>query len=277
MTLLLTFVLVTVSLTALFWGLSMFLQPFLYSEPADHLGLRSLAGGLILGVFLTGWTYINTRASHQGKYDTILEFKPTTTRELSEFQAVHRLNRKGDDGQWVEELVPFRLSVNRFVETGDSTRHFTITGSRNGTQFMTVALMIPQSGGGEPKRYDANLSPDGATFVARAEETVFTEKGGSGYVEAGLPGVVYSPSLFTVIVALLLNSVHYAIWFAVFWPILRYSSEAALGLAFGFGLLTMLMAMPLLFEENRVAPPVATAPATAPSATAATPVTTPAK
>lgn len=260
-TLLLTFVLVTVSLTALFWGLSLFLQPFLYSEPADRLGLRSLAGALVLSLFLTGWTYINTRASHQGKYDTLLEFKPTATREITEFQAVHRQNRKGDDGQWVEELVPFRRGVGRFVETGDASRHFTVTGVRNGIQFMTVALLIPQSDGGDAKRYDANLTPEGASFATRAEEVIFTEKGGSRYVEAGLPGVVYSPSLFTVIVAMMLNGLHYAIWFVVFWPILRYTSGAALGLAFGFGLLTMLMVMPLLFEENRIDSPTIVATA----------------
>ena len=257
MTLLLTLVLVTASLTALFWAMSLILQPYLYSEPADRLGLRALVGGLILGVYLTGWAYINTRASHHGKYDTLLEFTPTDTRTIDEFEAVHRLNRKADDGTWVEENVAFVRQpgvTGRFVEAGDPTQTFQVNGSRGGVQFMTVALMVGGPDGGDPARFDANLSDDGATYRTRSEDVVFTQVGGSRYVESRVPGVVYAPSLLAVIIAILLNVIHLLLWFVVFWPVMRYSSGAALGLAAGFGLIAMVTFVPLLFEENRVDP-----------------------
>lgn len=261
MTLLLTFVLVAVSLTALFWSMSLVIQPYLYSEPADRLGLRSLVGGVVLALFLTGWAYVNTRAAHFGKYDTVLEFTPTDTRTIDGFEAVHRLDRKAADGAWAEETVAFVRTPGvdgRFVEAADPTQPFRINGSRGGVPFMTVALRVTGPDGGSPARFDANLAADGATYRTRSEDVVFTEAGGSRYVEGRLPGVVYAPSLLAVIAAVTLNVIHFALWFVVFWPVLRYGSGLALGLAAGFGLMTMLTIVPLLFEENRVdATPVA--------------------
>jgi len=252
-TLLLTFLALTASLTALFWGLSLFVQPYLLSETVQRLGLRSLAGGVLLAGFLTGWTYLNTRASHPGKYDTLLEFTPTLTIEIHEFDAVHRLNRKQPDGQWLEETVTYRRAnpTAPFLATTEPYDRFAVSGTRNGVSYMTTAILVKEPGTATIWRMEPSLSPDGKTYQTRAEEVVFRQKGGSRYLEAAQPGTVYVPSLISIVVALILNLLHFAIWFIVFWPLLRYPSGTALGLAFGFGLLTMLVIMPLLFQENR--------------------------
>ena len=261
MTLLLTLLALIAALTALFWSLSLFLQPYLLSETVERLGLRSLIGGVVLALFLTGWTYVNTRASHPGKYATLLEFTPTATIEIQEFDAIHRLNRKQPDGQWAEETITYRRAnpTAPFLATSEPRDRFAVTGSRNGVSYMTTAILVKQPGTETIWRMEPKLSPDGSTYETRSEEVVFRQKGGSRYLEAGLPGVVYSPSFIAIVIAVFLNLFHFGIWYAVFWPILRYPSGTALGLAFGFGLLTMLGVMPLLFEENRPQP-VATVP-----------------
>ena len=78
--LILTLVLGTFALTALFWGLALFVQGYLYNQPADKLPLRALAAGLGVAIFLTGWTYLNTRATHKDKYGVLHEFVATYLR-----------------------------------------------------------------------------------------------------------------------------------------------------------------------------------------------------
>lgn len=252
MTLLLTFLGVSLVVFALLWATAAVLQPYLYSEVAERMPLRAAIGGVAIGAFLTFWTYANTRAEYLDKYGTLFEFTSTGTREISEFEAVRRLNRKGADGQWAEETVAFKRLPGRsgeFAEGGDPARKFLT----NTASYMTIALLVPE---GEGKaRFEAELDRGGTAYRSSTEK-VFRERGGRRYIETVAPGVVHAPSRWAMIAAILLNVLHFALWFAVFWPVMRFGSEAALGGAAVFGLVTMLMVMPLLFVANRT-PPVA--------------------
>ena len=83
------------------------------------------------------------------------------------------------------------------------------------------------------------------------------EEKGSRYLQTDQLGVIYVPSTWAVILALLLNLLHFAIWFVAFWPILQFTRGHALALTAVFGILTMLLVMPLLFERARPAKTVA--------------------
>jgi hypothetical protein len=253
--LVLTFLGVSVAVATLLWAASLLLQPYLYSEQADRLPLRAAVGGLLIGGFLTFWAYVNTRADHPDKYGTFFEFSPTGTKDVAEFEAVRRVNQKGPDGQWKEETVAFKRSVGRagaeFVAAGDPTQKY----APNAADYMTVAVLVPEAGGAKA-RFDAELDPRGQAYKPTVEK-VFTEKGGRRYVEMGYPGVVYSPSRWAAIGAFLLNIAHFGLWFVVLWPVMRYGSGAALGGAAALGLVTMLAVMPLVFNTNRPGPTAA--------------------
>jgi hypothetical protein len=255
--LVLTFVGVSVAIGVLLLAASIILQPYLYSEAADRLPLRAAVGGLILGAFLTFWAYVNTRADHPDKYGTLFEFSPTGTKDVTEFEAVRRVNQKGPDGQWKEQTVAFKRVNGRngaeFVETGDPTQKYQL----NTASYMTIAVVVPEAGGAKT-RFDAELDSRGQAYKSGAEK-VYREKGSKRYVELGLPSTIYSPSTTAALLALLLNFLHFALWFAVLWPVMRYGSGAALGGAAALGLVTMLAVMPLLFNSNR---PPATAAVT---------------
>lgn len=253
MALVLTFLGVSVAIFVLLWAGSLLIQPYLYSEAADRLPLRAAVGGLALGCFLTAWTFVNTRADSPDKFGTFFEFNPTASREVTEFDAVRRLNRKGPDGQWAEETVTFKRVPGRevgFGEGGDPAHRYT----PNTSGFMTVAVLLPEPGGGTKTRFDAALDPKGQSYLAGSEK-VFQEKGGRRYVEVDAPALVYAPSRWAALGALALNLAHFGLWFLVLWPVMRYEPGPALGGAVVFGLVTMLAVMPLLFNSNR--PPAA--------------------
>ena len=77
MVLVVTLAVLTLAFTAAFWGLSLFLQGYLYSMPASRLPLRALTAGLAVACFLTMWTYFNTRAESENKLSGSLRVDET--------------------------------------------------------------------------------------------------------------------------------------------------------------------------------------------------------
>jgi hypothetical protein len=59
------------------------------------------------------------------------------------------------------------------------------------------------------------------------------------------------------VLALLLNFLHFVVWFVAFWLILQFTRGHAFLLAVAFGVFTMILIMPLLFKPNREAKPPA--------------------
>jgi hypothetical protein len=266
--LVLTLVLGTVGLTALFWALAVSVQGYLYNQPADKLPLRALVAGLGVAIFLTGWTYLNTRASHPDKYGVLHEAKPTKLVPIEEFEEVRRYARfvgnkvewiKDEKGQPKEETVAYKWQPGgaggRFVEPGTAKEFRTNTSS-----YMTVALLIPE-GGGKKTRFEAEMQ-DG-TYTQRADdERRFTEQGGERYINANNPRQMEVPSAggFAAVVAI--NVLHFVVWFLAFWLGLQFTVGHSLGLAAAFGAASMLILMPLLFDLNKVKPVVAAPPPT---------------
>ena len=269
MTLFLTLVLVTVALFALFWGGGLVAQGYLYQQPADRLPLRAAAAALLVGLFVASWCWLDKR--NPGKYDTFFEFASYTKQEFGEFTAVRwsavggKL-KKDAQGNPTETTVKFKRQAGSkfgaFVEEG--TGHpFKL----NDSTMMTAAVVLKPDEGAEPIRLNADMTkadPQKDDAPKYTAERKFTEVNGSRYVTADQIGVLYVPSTGVVVLALLLNFLLFVVWFAAFWPVMRFSWGHALGGAAVFGLVTMLLLMPLLFKPNR-------APKAAPEAAAARP------
>lgn len=259
---LLILVLCTLALFALFWGGSLIAQAYLYNEPADRLPIRALGAAALIAVFLTFWVWLDRRAP--GKYGTFFEFTPYTTAKFDEFEAIlwkadpASTARgktpellKGPDGKPAETAVKVRRrdgNRNAPFVTPDN-KEFQLQGNN----VMTGGLRVTLPGSAEPVRFDAEIKQEasGATVYASATDRRFSETTGSRYIFGNQLGVVYVPSTGSVIVALFVNLLHFVIWLAAIWLILRFTFGHALLFTFAFGLATMLLIMPLLFEPHR--------------------------
>ncbi|AWM41712.1 hypothetical protein GobsT_71940 [Gemmata obscuriglobus] len=276
MTLLLVFVLLTGGLSALFLGVSIVAQGYLYQEAASRLPVRAAVGGLLLGGFITFWSALDK--SNPGRYDTFFNFAPYSTAEFTEFEAVRwpavaGVLRTDASGKTVEEVVKFKRAPGgtQFLREGTG-EPFIMNGSDNSGSFMTGAIRLKGPEDPAPVRYNAIVKETaGGKSKSYTPERRFNEENGSRYVEAVQMGTLFVPSNKTVFLALLLNFVLLVLWLAVTWPVLRYSLAHALGLTAVGTLVTMLVLMPLLFRFNR--PAAKPAPAPAP-ATTSVPVVT---
>jgi hypothetical protein len=268
-------VMIVVALFALFWGAGMLAQGYLYNQPADRFALRAAAAALLVGIFLTAWCWIDRRSP--GRYDTFFEFAPYDTRPFDEFEAVRWIAdpaaavkgktefKKGEDGQPIEKVTKFRRpgggKSGAFAEEGTGNP-FELSGTPKGggPSTLTVALLVRPEPGADPIRLKAALKKDdriGALTYAPGPERRFTEESGSRYVKADQMGVLYAPTSGVVVLALLLNLAHFVVWFLAFWLVMHFRWSHALGFATAFGLLTMLLVIPLLFKQVRkpAAPP----------------------
>jgi len=265
----LTFATLVSALALVFWGTTRFLQSYLYSEPANKLPVRALVAGLVVGGFVLLWTYANTRADAENKYGTFFDFNPVGAKEVTAFEAVRRHPKRDEQGRPTAEGEERTVAFKR--KEGTKPAQFAdASGAKfelNTTSYLTVALIL-DDGDGRKTRFNAHLDParpNTYASVGGAANHQFDEDGGSRHLDGAFPFTVYAPSRGAVIAALGLNALLFVAWFAAFWPVLRYGSGHAVGLAAACGLVTMLVLMPLLFKLNKpkptvVLPPGVTAP-----------------
>ena len=271
--LLLTFGLVTVGLLALFWGGGLIAQGYLYNQPADRFPIRAAVAALLVGGFITVWVSVDRGAP--GKYDTFFEFAGEKATEFHEFDAVRwqavsggggKIAFKTDDkgggrAELVSHVKKSGGKSGRFVDDR-SGKEFMLNGSMpDGTQVFTRAIVV-KGEDGTPVRLEAELKVDdrtGATYTGGRPK--FSEPKGSRYVWGDQPGRMIVPSTGTVVAALAINALLFVVWFVACWPVMRFGWAHALGFAAVFGLVTMLVLMPLLFKPNRTPrEPAAAAP-----------------
>jgi hypothetical protein len=268
-TLLLILLLITLVLFALFLGGGLVAQGYLYQEPADQLPVRALAAAVLVGSFITMWVWIDK--SHPRRYDTFFEFAPYERKEFSEFEAMRWVSPDGtklktdETGKPVEVVVKFKRGVGAksdkfFQEETEAPFQMNST-TKTGESYMTDAISLKPEPHAEPIRLDAQLIEDKRTKAKTyTPDRRFVEENGSRYVQADQLGVLYVPSMGTVVLALLLNFLLFLAWFVAFWPILQFTRGHAFAFTTLFGLVTMLLVMPLLFKPNRVPKPAAEVP-----------------
>ena len=250
----LSFALVTVALFGLFWGGSLVAQGYFYQNPADRLPLRAAVAALLVGLFIGFWVNLDKKVP--GKYDTFFAFSGESSREFSEFEAVRwqfdpatKGLKKDAQGNPTETAVKFKRvpggKTPTFVEEPGGKK-FTI----NDNEMMTAALLVKDEGG-PPAKFKAQLK--NGNYLSDHNERRFVEENGGRYIMHARPGVMHVPSGGVVALALLLNFALFAVWFVAFWPVLRFSAGHAFGFAVIFGLIMMLLVLPLLFKPNREA------------------------
>ncbi len=247
MPLVLTLLAVTFAGFALFWGLALFVQKYLYEQTANALPLRAGVAGVLLGLFVTGWVYINTRAPGENRYGAIHQFSPT---ELSDPVKAFEATRTPPKGTPSTAKYEWTLAASGAkYESVPDKQPLRITSSDG----MITNITVP-SGTAPPIKFDAVLEKGAFT----AEKYRFKEVGGGRTIELNNPPNpaeqvrVISPSDGTVFVTLMLNLLHLVVWGAAFWPIMRFGLWHAVGMAVPFCIATTILIMPLLFQVSAV-------------------------
>jgi hypothetical protein len=230
---------------ALLWTGTLFAQGYIYEEATEGLPWRAVAGAGVIAGFLGIWTLLEY--STPNRYDTIFSFSTEETIALDEFWSV----RRNADG---EKEIHFKKRVrpDGRVDYVDSD----FQRWQRSSSGMMVAIRYVR--GEETVRLEAELTPDGSQFAPRVVRGItmplrYLEVGGSRYMSEDQLGRVTMNRRGLLVINIVLNLLHFVVWFAVLWLLLRFQWQHALGFAAAYWLVATLIIAPMLFARARKA------------------------
>ena len=246
--LLLIILVVFVFLTVFLWVGTLFIQGYVYSEPAEHLEWRAPAAGGALALFLGLWMLLDYAAIDTAvidiPYHTIFHFNPTQTKDVDKLWGV-----VGDK----ETLYNRQKSVRGadfFLTEGETPWQ------RETPDGICAAILIEEGGVKvrfEPRLVDGKFPPPkkrGLIFESPGTENfpTYYEKDGRRYMEAIGKVSIYRWLLF--LLNLFLNALHLGLWFVCLWLLLRFQWTHALSGAVLIWLVMSLAVLPLLLGQT---------------------------
>jgi hypothetical protein len=233
---LLLFVLIFVGIGVVLFAGTLLLQGAIYSEPVTGLLWRAPVAAAIVTLFLAGWCTLAGRSP--GNYNTIFDFTAGEEEHFKQFWSVKR----GRESLYISKpnsrnrMEPREKETNKIWSRSDSDG--------------VVEAIIVEDKDGEKIRLEAELTPDGKFKAAQGEPVRYVEVGGKHRVmtdsDIGNISVVRWGRIYANI---FLNLLHFIVWFAALWLILRFQWGHAFGLALALWLVVTFAIMPMLFKR----------------------------
>lgn len=242
--LLMVFLVFAVSLTMLLWVGSLFFQGYIYTEPSPGLFWQAPAAGVALALYFTFWTWLvqGSASAHDVTYDTLFRFSPQV--EKTKEPVKRLLVVKKDDK---EEKAPVAYHRKRI----DQTRYeYRDAADRRYSSLNVKAILIPEEDGSQT-RLEPGPPRDGPyrQFVDKSGWTMME-------YETGPTGQLVAFRFGRFVINLLLNFLHFLLWFVCLWLLLRFTWAHAFGFAIVLWLVTTLTVLPMVLSQ--AATPTAT-------------------
>ena len=243
-----TVLIVGVTLLALLWGGTLFLQGYFYTEASTAIFWQAPVAAVVLTLFYGLWCLLdyNAAGARPGylPYDTIFSFSADETKPTKDNKPVERLWAVLKSGK-SEKKVPYKRWP--VLEAGRATYPYfrEEAGGGKGERWpvdKAVAIDVPEDGDvvryelakADSAEYRLFVSPEGWTIKEY-------NSGPTGQPEAFRPGLLLGN--------LLLNFGHFALWFLCLWLLLRFQWGHALGLGFVMWLVMTLLVVPMMLAS----------------------------
>jgi len=248
------------TLGGLLWLGSLWLQGYIYNQPAEGLHWRAPAAGTALAFFYALWCVLDygsaEPAATELPYETFFRFSPQETypkKPIPEFWSIKKGSTK--EGRYVRKQVPARAGCTRpeYVNP-ESNRPWsrqedgiveTIIIEENGQKVKFKARLIP-----DPNyKKKSDTEPERMVFP---EVAVFVEEGGSRTLTEDelRVGQMTRFRFGLFVMNVIINVLHLAVWFACLWLLLRFQMWHALGLAVVFWLVMTFAVLPTLLDQT---------------------------
>ncbi len=233
--LLLTFLVVM----ALLWGGTRLIQAALYEQPEPDLYWRAPAAAAAITAFLGVWALSNYMAAEPGQkvavgeapFDTLFNFttEKMTERPVPGFTALRGKEREEYVARDVGRPLPEYRGPSNKLWTPRRGLDVDAILVKQGDKEVTFKPKVVETGPGKEK------------YVER-----FVQDGGKSYLDSESFGRISTPRGGGSFVRVLLNVLHFAVWFAALWLLLRFQWPHALGLAVALWLVMTFVAPYLL-------------------------------
>jgi hypothetical protein len=236
-------VLITVGLVAVLWAGTLVLQGVLYTEPAPQLYWRAPAAAGIMGIFLSIWCVLDY--NNPGEYDTLFNFSAAQDTHFSQFWA-RKLYPNGKFGPEIHFARPAG------ARTGEFRNEQAAPFRRSDTEGIMGRVIIPL-GDGEKVEFEPDLTSQKTFRIEPGQDLQYHEVDGSRVISEGqlLQGTYTASSAGLFWANVLLNLLHFGLWFGCLWLLLRFQWPHALGLAAAVWLTMTLTIVPMLLATTR--------------------------
>jgi hypothetical protein len=233
---LLILLIVGLSLLAVLWAGTLFLQGYFYTEPTEGITWRAPAAAAILTLFYALWCLLDYNAEGARPmalpYDTVFRFsnEETKGKRPAVYVWAYRKNEKdpvkyryysGEGSYYLDRQVK---------EKSDRWR-----------QGEAVAIEIEDAG--QKVRYEW-VHEEGRMPMFVSEDGWRVREFDGGPAE---PPTIARTGLW--LVNMLLNLLHFGVWFACLWLLLRFAWPSAFWLAAGMWLVMTLTVLPMVLDQ----------------------------
>jgi hypothetical protein len=239
-TILILFVL-AVALSIILWAGSLLLQWWLYETPASKLYWRAPAVGAGIVLFLAVWIIVDCRTGGR-----VQPFQRTSVHETKPYDTLKAvLTPKGPEETF------------KRVGSADERLNYRLDGQRDGKVLPARPERIIVDDGGTPVGFEPERDAQGHFKTQAGENLRYFDKSGRVMVEGQL-GEVSQFRWDLLLLNVLFNVLHLALWFAGLWLVLRFQWAHALGFAVCLWLVMTLLPAPMVLDYAQQAFHVAT-------------------
>ena len=225
---------VGIGLMVLLWVGGLFVQGYIYTEPAPQVVWGAPAAGALLALFFTWWCYAVASAGDARPldipYDSIFRFSTDVEmvkEPVPELWAVKKNNEKVKYKRHRIDQIKYE-----YKDTSEAQRRWNGSG--------VVAIELEHDG--EKYRFDEGKTTAGAFpfFVnEKGWQMTVTESRGP----TGIPKIFRTGRFLA---NLFFNFTHLALWFVGLWLLMRFQWAHALGIGFCLWLLFTLAILPMM-------------------------------
>jgi hypothetical protein len=231
----LIFILVWLAFAVVFGGVlvlgTLWLQGYLYTEPATGLLWRGPAAGAALGLFFAFWCLLGFL--NPGEFEPLWSFSPRVRKEFPEIEVV----RGNDRGR-------YKLSKDAQGKVVYWDQY------RKPPPEHSDEIVVQEDG--QEVHFKAERWPSGPNKdklkIEQGQSLHYVDEHGRVMLESDL-GRVYTVRTGRLVLNLFLNVFHFALWFVCLWLLLRFQWAHALGLAVALWLVMTIPVQPVLLKK----------------------------
>jgi len=226
--LILVFVLMILVLAVLLFIGSLWVQDFLYSQPTEQLFWRAPAAAAAVSSVIAFWCFLDFHfpQNYPAPFDFSSQKNLEPVKELWAIHAgkeVHYTQRKNPAGR-----SEYRDNNNKLLPSRPE------------------AVLILEDG--EKVRFDPEKDSQGNYKAEKGQLLRYKDSRGRVMYEDSI-GHLSQPRTGLFFGYFLLNALHFAVWFAALWLILRFQWTHALGITAVFWLVMTLLVVPMLITQ----------------------------
>jgi hypothetical protein len=225
--LILTLGLILLSLIVFFWVGSLFIQGYFYEGPTADLYWRAPAAAAAVTLFLAFFCMLAK------KYDvkTLFEFTSGSEKPFDSFYSI----RNGKETHYVKDK-----RKGMFVDDQGKAWRW------NDSEGLVDTIIVVE--GDDRRIFKADLGSGGKP--KDAGKVRFLEEGGTGwYIASDDLGIIAKAQAGRTFLMIVINMVHFVVWFLAIWLLLEYQWPHAFLLALPFWAATTLIVLPPMVSK----------------------------